>query len=225
MAAATGLPVHRRRLRPLRGRAQRHARDLLRALGRQARRRRGEPRPAARPALRRARRAPRRRFVVRRRARVPGPDGRRVVEEGRIDGMLLHERHGDGGFGYDPIFRPHGYDVSTAELPADEKNRHLPPPPRLRRPRAASRTTDRPRLTPYPRIPRRLRPAALAHWMSHVPQVTPGSPADGHSFITGIDRSTPAWSRPGRTGGPTVTALRKKSRAPPSRGPGNPTPR
>jgi XTP/dITP diphosphohydrolase len=54
---------------------------------------------------------------------VPGPDGRRVVEEGRIDGVLLRERHGEGGFGYDPIFRPQGYDVSTAELTPEEKNR------------------------------------------------------------------------------------------------------
>jgi XTP/dITP diphosphohydrolase len=54
---------------------------------------------------------------------VPGPGGRRVVEEGRIDGELLRERHGGGGFGYDPIFRPRGYDVSTAELTAEAKNR------------------------------------------------------------------------------------------------------
>jgi XTP/dITP diphosphohydrolase len=54
---------------------------------------------------------------------VPGPDGRRVVEEGRIDGVLLRERHGEGGFGYDPIFRPQGYDVSTAELAPETKNR------------------------------------------------------------------------------------------------------
>jgi XTP/dITP diphosphohydrolase len=53
----------------------------------------------------------------------PGADGRRVVEEGRIDGVLLRERHGAGGFGYDPIFRPQGYDVSTAELTAEAKNR------------------------------------------------------------------------------------------------------
>jgi XTP/dITP diphosphohydrolase len=46
-----------------------------------------------------------------------------VVEEGRIDGVLLRERHGEGGFGYDPIFRPHGHDVSTAELTAEEKNK------------------------------------------------------------------------------------------------------
>ncbi|HET9169164.1 MAG TPA: RdgB/HAM1 family non-canonical purine NTP pyrophosphatase [Actinospica sp.] len=53
----------------------------------------------------------------------PGPDGARVVEEGRIEGVLLRERHGAGGFGYDPVFKPHGHDVSTAELTAEAKNR------------------------------------------------------------------------------------------------------
>ena len=48
---------------------------------------------------------------------------RRVVEEGRIEGVLLRERHGEGGFGYDPIFRPNGFEVTTAELTAEEKNR------------------------------------------------------------------------------------------------------
>jgi XTP/dITP diphosphohydrolase len=48
---------------------------------------------------------------------------RHVVKEGKIEGVLLRERHGEGGFGYDPIFRPHGYEVSTAELTAEEKNR------------------------------------------------------------------------------------------------------
>jgi XTP/dITP diphosphohydrolase len=57
-------------------------------------------------------------------AALAEPGGaRRVVEEGRIEGVLLRERHGEGGFGYDPIFRPNGYDVTTAELTPDEKNR------------------------------------------------------------------------------------------------------
>ena len=57
-------------------------------------------------------------------AALAEPGGaRRVVEEGRIEGVLLRERHGEGGFGYDPIFRPEGYDVTTAELTPDEKNR------------------------------------------------------------------------------------------------------
>ena len=37
-------------------------------------------------------------------------------------GSVLHERAGAGGFGYDPIFRPDGLSVSSAELTADEKN-------------------------------------------------------------------------------------------------------
>jgi XTP/dITP diphosphohydrolase len=56
-------------------------------------------------------------------AALAEPGGRRVVEEGRIEGVLLRERHGEGGFGYDPIFRPDGYEVTTAELTAQEKNR------------------------------------------------------------------------------------------------------
>ena len=44
------------------------------------------------------------------------------VVEGTIDGMLTREPAGGGGFGYDPIFRPHGYDVTTAELDAAHKN-------------------------------------------------------------------------------------------------------
>lgn len=50
------------------------------------------------------------------------PDGTRIVREGRIDGTLLHARRGTNGFGYDPIFLPDGYDRTTAEMPAAEKN-------------------------------------------------------------------------------------------------------
>ena len=56
-------------------------------------------------------------------AALAEPGGRRVVEEGRLDGVLLRERHGAGGFGYDPVFRPNGSTLSTAELSAEEKNR------------------------------------------------------------------------------------------------------
>jgi XTP/dITP diphosphohydrolase len=37
-------------------------------------------------------------------------------------GTILPEPAGAGGFGYDPIFRPEGLEVASAELTADEKN-------------------------------------------------------------------------------------------------------
>ena len=55
-------------------------------------------------------------------AALADPNGRRVVEEGRISGTLLRERRGTGGFGYDPVFLPFGAERTTAELSAAEKN-------------------------------------------------------------------------------------------------------
>lgn len=49
-------------------------------------------------------------------------DGVERVVEGTIEGTLTREPAGGGGFGYDPIFQPHGYDVTTAELNAAHKN-------------------------------------------------------------------------------------------------------
>lgn len=43
--------------------------------------------------------------------------------EGRVDGVILKEKHGEEGFGYDPVFRPDGYDVTFAQMSGDEKNR------------------------------------------------------------------------------------------------------
>ncbi len=42
---------------------------------------------------------------------------------GTVEGRLLEEPEGDGGFGYDPLFVPDGYDSSFASLPAEVKNR------------------------------------------------------------------------------------------------------
>jgi XTP/dITP diphosphohydrolase len=50
------------------------------------------------------------------------PDGTEQVVEGRMEGSLIRQRRGDGGFGYDPIFVATGYDRITAELPAGEKD-------------------------------------------------------------------------------------------------------
>lgn len=58
-------------------------------------------------------------------AMPPGEGGEvgacRVVE-GTIDGALLRQRRGTGGFGYDPIFLPYGSERTTAEMSADEKD-------------------------------------------------------------------------------------------------------
>ena len=45
-----------------------------------------------------------------------------LVVEGRAEGEILFERRGENGFGYDPVFRPDGFDCSMAELTMEEKN-------------------------------------------------------------------------------------------------------
>jgi XTP/dITP diphosphohydrolase len=50
------------------------------------------------------------------------PDGRERVAEGRLEGVLVRERRGSGGFGYDPVFLPHGDSRTTAEMSAAEKH-------------------------------------------------------------------------------------------------------
>ncbi len=42
--------------------------------------------------------------------------------EGVIDGQIIMEPRGTGGFGYDPVFQPDGYDKTFAEMDAVEKN-------------------------------------------------------------------------------------------------------
>ena len=54
----------------------------------------------------------------------PRPDGAvevRVVE-GVVEGTLLTEAAGSGGFGYDPIFVPLGSTNTTAEMTPEEKD-------------------------------------------------------------------------------------------------------
>ena len=55
-------------------------------------------------------------------AAIVTPDGRERVVEGTIEGVLTTAPAGSGGFGYDPIFKPHGFDVTTAQLSPAEKN-------------------------------------------------------------------------------------------------------
>lgn len=49
-------------------------------------------------------------------------DGQERQFEGVVEGVILKERQGEGGFGYDPIFMPDGYSDSFATLSPEEKN-------------------------------------------------------------------------------------------------------
>jgi XTP/dITP diphosphohydrolase len=56
-------------------------------------------------------------------AAVAWPDGRAVHAEGICEGSLIGKPRGTGGFGYDPIFVPVGWDETMAELSAEQKDR------------------------------------------------------------------------------------------------------
>ena len=49
-------------------------------------------------------------------------DGKMQEFEGVCRGSITTERSGSQGFGYDPIFRPQGYDITFAEMLMEEKN-------------------------------------------------------------------------------------------------------
>tara|TARA_B110000285_G_scaffold7699_1_gene7952 strand:- start:858 stop:1439 length:582 start_codon:yes stop_codon:yes gene_type:complete len=49
-------------------------------------------------------------------------DGKEHFFEGAIKGVILKEKAGVDGFGYDPIFRPTGYEESFAEMTIEQKN-------------------------------------------------------------------------------------------------------
>lgn len=56
-------------------------------------------------------------------AAIAWPDGREVHAEGTCEGTLIAEPRGAGGFGYDPIFEPAGWDETMAELTPEQKHR------------------------------------------------------------------------------------------------------
>lgn len=48
--------------------------------------------------------------------------GREHLFEGIVKGEITTRKHGTSGFGYDPVFRPEGYEQTFAEMGADIKN-------------------------------------------------------------------------------------------------------
>jgi XTP/dITP diphosphohydrolase len=50
-------------------------------------------------------------------------DGEEHVFEGKVTGKITLAPYGGGGFGYDPIFIPDGYEITFAEMDQEEKNR------------------------------------------------------------------------------------------------------
>ncbi|MBI3134189.1 MAG: non-canonical purine NTP diphosphatase [Bacteroidetes bacterium] len=50
-------------------------------------------------------------------------DGKEHLFEGIVNGYITVSMSGTGGFGYDPIFKPEGFEGTFAEMTADEKNK------------------------------------------------------------------------------------------------------
>ena len=49
-------------------------------------------------------------------------NGEMIQVSGIVRGRIAEEEYGVGGFGYDPVFIPEGYDKTFGELPAEVKN-------------------------------------------------------------------------------------------------------
>ncbi len=49
------------------------------------------------------------------------PSGKVEIVQGACKGRIAESKRGKGGFGYDPIFIPHGYDMTFAEMSIEEK--------------------------------------------------------------------------------------------------------
>jgi XTP/dITP diphosphohydrolase len=55
-------------------------------------------------------------------AALVDPAGGEWVTTGEVVGRLIRERRGSGGFGYDPIFVPNGFQETTAEMTPEAKD-------------------------------------------------------------------------------------------------------
>jgi len=49
-------------------------------------------------------------------------DGREYLFEGKVSGVIIEKRVGNNGFGYDPVFKPRGYNTTFAQMELEEKN-------------------------------------------------------------------------------------------------------
>ncbi len=54
------------------------------------------------------------------------PDGEAQYYRGEVEGTLIWPPRGDIGFGYDPVFKPEGYEKTFGEMTADEKHGWTP---------------------------------------------------------------------------------------------------
>jgi XTP/dITP diphosphohydrolase len=50
------------------------------------------------------------------------PDGTKEEWRGEVEGTLVWPPRGTEGFGYDPMFKPDGFDITFGEMPAEEKH-------------------------------------------------------------------------------------------------------
>ena len=50
-------------------------------------------------------------------------NGKKFYFEGKVEGVILKEKKGSDGFGYDPIFKPNGYDETFAQMSIELKNK------------------------------------------------------------------------------------------------------
>ncbi|MFC0270214.1 XTP/dITP diphosphatase [Metabacillus herbersteinensis] len=53
---------------------------------------------------------------------IASPEKETFTVEGICEGMITEKMEGENGFGYDPIFKPRGREVTMAQLPKEEKN-------------------------------------------------------------------------------------------------------
>lgn len=50
-------------------------------------------------------------------------DGKEKQFEGIVNGVILEQKRGESGFGYDPVFQPNGFEKSFAEMNLSDKNK------------------------------------------------------------------------------------------------------